>query len=69
MKENRNKHSKKGQPQPRHNAQQNANSKDAAAPSGSVHTHPGAETTTEKKPISHRTADATNFGYRSYQED
>lgn len=29
----------------------------------------GAMTSGEKKPISHRTGDATNFGDRSYRED
>lgn len=29
----------------------------------------GAMTSGEKKPISHRTGDSTNFGERSYRED
>jgi hypothetical protein len=68
MKENRN---KEHQTDKQHTGkeQQNTSGRDQPVQTGGVHRQKDAVNTTEKKPISHRTGDATNFGDRSYEED
>lgn len=68
MKENKNKSSQRNQEQKAEKQNTSANNPNTGASSG-VQKQEGAVNTTEKKPYSHRTGDATNFGDRSYQED
>lgn len=69
MKKNRDKSNQSDQQQQKVSEQQNTSNRNATDRSGAVHNSPGAVNTTEKKPFSHRTGDASNFGDRSYQED
>ncbi|HEY1114870.1 MAG TPA: hypothetical protein VGE66_14975 [Chitinophagaceae bacterium] len=69
MKENKNKHNQRGQHQNTEKQNTNANKQNTPASSGGMNSGAGTERTREKKPYSHRTGDATNFGDRSYQED
>lgn len=69
MKNKGNKSNQRDQQQNISNEQQSAVNRETPASSGTVHTQPGAVNAREKKPISHRTGDATNFGDRSYRED
>lgn len=68
MKENKNKNSQRG-------GQQNAEKQNTGtgtpdkSSSGGIQRQADTVNTKEKKPYSHKTGDATNFGDRSYQED
>lgn len=69
MKENKNKNSQRDQQQKGEKQNTSTNPPNSGASSGGVQRQEGVVNTTEKKPYSHRTGDATNFGDRSYQED
>lgn len=68
MKENKNKADRRGSQQNTEKQNTSTGTSDQSS-AGSIQRQEGAVNTTEKKPYSHRTGDATNFGDRSYQED